>query len=310
MATRYGGKYSPDNARPTSAVVETRANTTPDRMTPNSLSYRFRRRLRILSFASIPLVVSGLGALIGGDVTSAIASFVALAGFLSATVMVREGLRAEDVYNSRKIARPPAFPRKLIGALLFGAASFVGSAFAWKLGMGQSVAMGVVATVMSGLAFGLDPMKKKGLEGFDEFENDRVARAIDKGEGYLAEMTAIANRVNDREIKSRVNQFAQSARDMFRSIEDDPRELANAKKYLSVYLMGARDATAKFANVYEKDNDVKAAEDYQALLNDLEANFRAKRKEILQDNQQALNIEIEVLRDRLKYEGIAIKEEV
>jgi len=40
------------------------------------------------------------------------------------------------------------------------------------------------------------------------------------------------------------------------------------------------------------------------LLDDLEANFTAKTQTLLTNNQDALGIEIDVLRDRLQREGI------
>ena len=91
---------------------------------------------------------------------------------------------------------------------------------------------------------------------------------------------------------------------MLRTIENDPRDLTGARKYLTVYLMGARDATVKFADVYARSRDAKAREDYFGLLSDLEQNFNAKTRALLSDDSADLEIEIEVLRDRLEREGI------
>ena len=91
---------------------------------------------------------------------------------------------------------------------------------------------------------------------------------------------------------------------MFRTIEDDPRDLTSARKYLSVYLMGARDATVKFADFYARSGDAQAKADYTALLDDLEANFAAQTGKLLIDNRTDLDIEIDVLRDRLAREGV------
>ncbi len=45
---------------------------------------------------------------------------------------------------------------------------------------------------------------------------------------------------------------------LFRTVEGDPRDLTAARKYLSVYLMGARDATVKFADLYAQNRNTKA----------------------------------------------------
>jgi hypothetical protein len=92
---------------------------------------------------------------------------------------------------------------------------------------------------------------------------------------------------------------------MFRTIENDPRDLTAARKYLSVYLMGARDATVKFADIYTRGRDKDARKDYVQLLDDLEANFTARTQKMLTDDRSDLNVEIEVLRERLAREGVA-----
>ena len=46
-----------------------------------------------------------------------------------------------------------------------------------------------------------------------------------------------------------------------------------------------------------------ARADYEALLSDLETNFAARTKALLNDNLTDLDVEIQVLRDRLKLES-------
>ena len=79
----------------------------------------------------------------------------------------------------------------------------------------------------------------------------------------------------DRTLEARVDRFAATARTLFRTVEGDPRDLTAARKYIwRVYLMGARDATVKFADLYAQTRDAKARADYEALLTDLETTFR------------------------------------
>jgi hypothetical protein len=44
--------------------------------------------------------------------------------------------------------------------------------------------------------------------------------------------------------------------------------------------------------------------DYEALLHDLETDFAARTAALLDDNRSDLDVEIAVLRDRLKREGL------
>ena len=92
---------------------------------------------------------------------------------------------------------------------------------------------------------------------------------------------------------------------MFRAVEDDPRDLTGARRYLGVYLLGARDATAQFADLYAKTRNEEARRDYEALLDDLEKSFSSRTEKMLLDDKVSLDVEIDVLRERLAREGIA-----
>ena len=93
------------------------------------------------------------------------------------------------------------------------------------------------------------------------------------------------------------------ARALFRQVESDPGDLTAARKYLSVYLMGARDATVKFADHWAQSRDATARADWEALLTDLETTFADRSKALLVNDRTDLDIEISVLRDRLKMEN-------
>ena len=155
-------------------------------------------------------------------------------------------------------------------------------------------------------AFGIDPLSDKGMEGIDTFQQDRVARVVDEAEAHLTSMTDALKRAGDRQMELKLEQFQTVARDLIRTVEEDPRDLTAARKYLGVYLLGARDATAKFADIYSRTRDAQARTDYAQLLDDLGQNFAARTQKLLTDDRSDLTVEIEVLRDRLQREGVRI----
>jgi 5-bromo-4-chloroindolyl phosphate hydrolysis protein len=145
------------------------------------------------------------------------------------------------------------------------------------------------------------------MEGVDSFQSDRVARVVDQAEDYLRAMTDALKRAGDRQAETRLERFQIIVRDMLRTVEDDPRDLTAARKYLGVYLMGARDATVKFADLHARAPNPAARDKYLALLGDLEQNFTAKTRALMQDSTTDLDIEIDVLRDRLEREGVHLE---
>ena len=294
MAKQFGGKYSPNaTGNQTTGNRKRRAEVDPA-----------GGRANLLFVPAIVLVATSFS---GG----AVALLAALLGAASLTLsawLLRGGLRAEAAYHARKVARRPALPRKVLAAVFSG----IGAALAV---MAHSDSVNVIAPVLYGIiaaglhltAFGLDPMRNKGMDGVDTFQQDRVARVVGEAEKHLATMRETIVRAGDKQATARLEDFIDTARDLIRTVEEDPRDLTATRKFLGVYLQGARDATAKFADIYARTRDTQARNDYLALLDDLEQNFAARNRKSLLDDRSDLTIEIDVLRERLSREGVRLE---
>lgn len=284
MAERFGGKYSPTGNRP-AGVPTAVADPKPGGLW----------RCTVLFLSAFLFLFPAFG-----DGPREMLLGLAAGGLLVLSAWTtREGLLAEAAFNARKLARRPAFPRKIAGAVLTGAALAVGGVIA-DLGLVYPALFALVGAGLHLLSFGLDPMADKGMEGIDAFQTGRVAKAVEEGEAHLAAMKDAILRAEDRGVERRVEAFSTAARGLFRTIEGDPGDLTAARKYLSVYLMGARDATVKFADHYAQTRDASARAEYEALLTDLETTFAQKTTAFLSNNRSDLDVEIAVLRDRLK----------
>lgn len=294
MAQRYGGKYSPGGEGGPAAPGQAPVNTFAGRR--RTAAGGRVNALFLVPFAFVATAFRqppvGLALDLG-----------AFALLILAAWLTREGILAQEAYAARSVARRPAIPRKIFGSVLTGIGLFIGG-----YAPGGSLVLPLLLAAIGGIlhfaAFGADPLRDKGMEGIDTFQTDRVARAVEEGEKYLAAIRDAILRTGDRQIVARVDAFLATARKMFRQVENDPRDLTAARKYLGVYLMGARDATVKFADLYAQGHDPQARADYSALLDDLEANFAAQTTRLLQDDRTDLDIQIDVLRERLAREGV------
>ena len=289
MAERFGGKYSPGGSPPPDAPRPF------DGQTPA----RAGARVNLLFAAAVPFAITAFFQ----QPTGLALDLGAFAVLILAAWLTRDGVLAHQAYDGRKVARRPAIPRKLFGSALVGAGLFLGG-FVPGASLADPLIFAVVGLVLHLLSFGPDPLKDKCMAGVDSFQTYRVARAVQEGEAYLAAMKGAILRAGDRTLDQRVETFAATARKMFRTVESDPRDLTAARKYLTIYLMGARDATVKFADIYARNRDTQARSDYEALLGDLESNFTGQIQALMADDRTDLTIEIDVLRERLQREGV------
>lgn len=284
MAERFGGRFSPAGNRP---------NPTPPQIAPARPSGLWRTTVLFLS--SFLFLIPAFG-----DAPRDLFLGLAAGGLLVVSAFTtREGMKAEAAFNARTLARRPAFPRKIAGAVLTGGALAAGGVIIDADALYPAL-YALVGVGLHLLSFGLDPLADKGMEGVDSFQTTRVAQAVEEGERHLGAMKDAILRSGDRALSRRVDQFAATARGLFRTIEGDPGDLTAARKYLSVYLMGARDATVKFADHYARSSDATARKEYEALLADLETTFAQKTTAFLSNSRTDLDVEIGVLRDRLK----------
>ena len=295
MAQRFGGQHSPDAAGRAAAPGGTGRGETFSGARPS----RAGARVNFLFLAAAPLLVMGFWKPPAGLALAVLAyAVIAAAAFLT-----REGLKAEDAYEARNVARRPALPRKMLGAGLMAVGIGLG-AFASDHGLAGMIILAILGGVLHLGAFGIDPLKDKLADGVDGFQTERVARVVTDAEALLTQMRDQARRMNDRHVLARVDAFQEQVRALIRTVENDPRRLTAARRYLGVYLQGARDATTKFAELFLRNRETQTRADYESLLDDLSTSFGNQTRALLDDDRTALDIEMDVLRQRLEREGV------
>ncbi len=286
MAERYGGKHSPN----------------PKGRGPADRPMRRRNGARVNLLFIVPffLVLTAFQQTVPGMA----ADLAAFGCLMLAAWLTREGQIAHDAYDARRVAKRPAIPRKIFGSVLTAIGIGIAGYDPTNVSILNSVILAILGGTLHFLAFGPDPLANKGVADGDEFQTERVAKAVDEAEKHLTSMKDAIRGAGVPALTRRVEDFGDTARRMFRAVEDDPRDLTGARRFLGVYLLGARDATTQFAELYARSRNEEARGEYEALLDDLEGSFTARTEKMLLDDKSNLDVEIEVLRDRLAREGI------
>lgn len=287
MAERFSGKYSPDG---------------PSKPPPRTQQRRRRAGARVNMLFIVPGIL-----ILTAFQQEPVGMSLDLAGFgtlILAAWLTREGLQAEDAFEARRVAKRPAIPRKIFGSILTGFGLAIAGLDPTTFSPLNPLLFALLGATLHFMAFGADPLKDKGVREGSAFQTDRVAKAVDEAERHLTAMRDAIRAAGVPALSRRVERFSETARQMFRVVEDDPRDLTGVRRYLGVYLLGARDATSQFADLYARNKDDGLRAEYEALLDDLETTFAARTEKMLLDDKSSLDVEIEVLRDRLAREGV------
>lgn len=268
------------------------------------IRHRLASRPKYVTLAAVPFLIGAFFQ----DAAGMVGSLLAFGLIATAMWMTREGLAAEAAYEVRTVARRPMLPRKLLGSLLTGLGLGLGAADPGGLGaagLGSAALVGATGMVLHWLAFGADPLRDKGEAPVADFQQERARKMIDEGEAHLARMREAIRLTGEPALLARLDRFAERVQALLDRLRSNPGDLSALRRYLGVYLQGAGEATAKFAQLYRRDGDPALRRSYETLLDDLEKDFTARSDRLLTGDRSDLEIEIAVLRDRLAQDGQA-----
>ena len=256
----------------------------------------------LLFFLPSPLVLKAVFAIVSGRIIALAWTVGVFALFMIGAELVRNGLSQEAGARAQRLSRPGGLPLKGFGTALITLATF---ATAWILArhpLGLSLAFAAVACAGCILLYGVDRIGRRAPRAGDEA--GKISAALDDARRKLARIDAAAHRIADRSLQGRVDAILLEADKVLGEIERDPRDLRRARKFLNVYLDGAVEVVERYAETASRAPTAELDENFRALLTDMELVFREQHQKLLEDDVMDLDVQMEVLRTRLKREGV------
>jgi len=257
----------------------------------------------MLYLLPLPLAVAAAWDLIGGDFGDLVRASAFFLLFMLGATANRQGLLNEARLAERRLTRGIRVPCKTIGAVLVALAS--GLTAYWGIGHGLAMSVGYAVAALLGcfFAYGFDSLGAKGPVGADA-DHARAAVALDEAYPRLGRFEANNRLIRDREINERVHGILDWARKVLSEIENDPRDVRLARKFLKVYLEGAEQVTERFAKLEKEPLSAELEHSFRTLLVDMENVFAEQHEKLLENDILDLDVQIEVLTARLRREGV------
>ena len=253
---------------------------------------------QFLGFAALPLLSSTLF-----DVAMSVVEGMALLLLYATSIWaLTQGLRAEQAYDAAPIARKPKLPLKLAAAGLMGLA--VGATVFVRHGLTtEAVLVGLVSVGLFVTAFGIDPLKNKGVSGPLAEEALRANDSVQDAAAILQDIDSCIATIADTEVSASVLALRRSAERLFTILGKDPEGHRALRRLLGVYLDAARDATERFAILHGALADADSKARYLGMLDRLRVQFEDQTRKYLNDGKSKLDVEIDVLQSRLTSES-------
>ena len=258
----------------------------------------------LLYLLPIPLVLASILSFIYGDFSRIITNVGGCVAYLFAASLLRKGIAAERQYLDKKITQAPKWPLKTIAALIVA----ITTVWVALLGAGNSfftsIAFGLGALAGMAFLYGFDPRQEKMVTGSHGYSAEEIAQTIDKAEEQIVEIEQANKQIKNRDFNRRIRVICEHGREILDMLQDDPADIRRARKFLNIYLDGALKVTNGYADMQTKQQSEQFTENFENVLQTIESVFIEQKQKLLEDDILDLDVQIEVLTEQLKEEGV------
>lgn len=261
----------------------------------------------LLYLLPLPLLPATFTALVQGDVVPAVARATGLALILGGASAIRKGIKLDNEAVRRNLRRRASTVRyRFVGAIMAALGVFL---VAW---LGIQGTHGLIASLLFGAAvlggcylyYDFDsPARLEGVAATG-ITTEELIELLDEAEGRIQRIELDARRINNTEFRDRLRRIAAEAREILRTIEEDPVDARRARKFLKVYLDGAQQVTEGYAKAHRGETDPILEDNFRRVLGTIESVIAEQQKKLAENNSTDLDVKIEVLQMQLEQEGV------
>ena len=266
---------------------------------------RSQYRGGLLFLLPLPLLPAAIIALAQGHVFSMTASFLGFGLMISAAILTRKGILLDEESKRRKLQRRRGkMHYRLFSAFILAIATTLVSWFSTGNGLIVSVIYGIVTLLAYYLYYGLDETRSSADFSAIGVTAEEVIEAIEDAEKKLAEIDAARSNISDPGLKRRLKTIISETHKILEIIEDDPKDLRRARKFLKVYLEGMRRVTTGYAAMRKDNPQPELEQNFKNVLTTIEKIVTEQQTKLLENDAMELDVQIEVLELQLKKEGV------
>lgn len=260
----------------------------------------------LLYLLPLPMLLAAVIALFKeGKASVAVGAGIAFAVAMLAASLVRRGSEIEVQARRRKIVRRSStIPYKMLGAIVLGIGVFFGAKLASGESFIASILLGGVATLGSFLVYGFDPSRNAPDAAAIGVTSEEVLEILDEADEKIAAIEAARSRIHNVELKDRLKNIVAGVKEIMGIVEDDPRDLRRARKFLRVYLDGAQRVTEGYADSHRYGENTELEDNFRNVLTTIETVIGEQKQKLLENNLTELDVQIEVLQLQLEKEGV------
>ena len=255
----------------------------------------------LLFIMPMPVLFAAVSYLLKGQITLSIVSGLLFAGFMIAAIVARHGFKLESKFKRKKFSKAPGTPFKSVAAIILACSTALTAWLLAKYGMFESILFGGVTLIGFYIAYGVDPRRDTSGDISLGVNADEVYAALEEAELKIESIENSRKSIRNIEFNRHLKLIISKARGILTLIEEDPKDLSRARRFLKVYLDGTARVAESYANTQNKSASTAALDqNFAEVLESIEVTFDEQHKKLQENDQFDLDVKIEVLKAQLK----------
>jgi len=254
----------------------------------------------LLYFFLTPLFIAVILALLAQDIPAFILNTIAFVLFYGTAKLNTIGLKNQFEYEQKNLTKAPKHPFKTYAAILLGISTLVAAYFAGDKPLYIAIFLAAIAMLGYYLHYGLDPTKDK-LENIGDISAELVLKTLDEAREKMTNIeTHLKKGFDDLELKRKLQLALEKSKIIIQTIQEDPKDIRVARKFLLVYLDGLSNVTDSYTSMDDSEIQGETKEKLHTLLEDVEKKFDKELSRLKQNNAFDLDVNIDVLHQQIK----------
>jgi 5-bromo-4-chloroindolyl phosphate hydrolysis protein len=270
------------------------------RYTPKAEESTTATRGMLLYFFLAPLFLSVVLALFQTDIHAFVLNGIAFVLFLGVLTLAKRGFVQEAVYRSSPLAKAPKVPYKTLAGILLGLSTFYVAYIAGAESLIKSLFLALIAVTGYFLYYGTDPKTDK-LENLGDISADFVFETIAEAEGKLNTIRSHMQEIHDNTLHRKLEHAVAQAETILKTIQEDPKDIRVARKFLIVYIDGVAKVTHAYTQMEEAQIDEATQARLHSLMDDVQKRFEKELARLQSNNQFDLDVHIDTLKTQINH---------
>jgi 5-bromo-4-chloroindolyl phosphate hydrolysis protein len=252
----------------------------------------------LLYIFALPFILSVIMALFALNIKAFIFNGLGMVLYMGVLYLSNKGFSQENIYHQSILAKAPKIPYKLLSALLLSIVVFYTSFMISHKSLIESLFVSMVSLLGYYLYYGFDPKGDK-LKNFGDISSEFVLQTIQEASSKLEFIENSLVDIKRYSLKAKVDNAINISKEILYTIQEDPKDIRVARKFLMVYLDGIKDVLVSYKELDSKDITDETYIRLEELFDEIQNKFDSELDRLKKNNQFDLDVNIDTLKTQI-----------